>query len=438
VTGSARLGPEPSGHRPARRRTWFAAVSFVVISAIVAAACGDDDDDTTSATSAATGASTSATTAAAAGASTTAAAGASTTAGSTASTAASGVAGCGAGAVTEPSDLSNTRQPARCDKDAPAAQPLPEMTTVKFASAFKLEFMSPVLLADSLGEFEKENIKFELINLPFSDAAPQLAQGTIDAAVGGFEIALFSAGNQNLPVKAVLGNYFPPDAGDYSVPQTGLWCRRDRFADPANPSDAELATKKWASSVGKGSSAIYYSAAEIQKRLPSFDITKVDIQRIPNTDILSALQNGAIDCGILLDPFWLTVADDPAYFQAATQTPGEPLGMIAYGKSFLEDKPEVGVAFARAIIRTINTYYDGDYHNDPEVLAEIARVTDQPDTSRLTAVPSLVMDWEIRQDTTTRIQDLFIKLGVITDITTPVPEDKVVDRSFYLRAVGKE
>jgi len=47
------------------------------------------------------------------------------------------------------------------------------------------------------------------------------------------------------------------------------------------------------------------------------------------------------------------------------------------------------------------------------------------------------MDWEIRKDTTTRIQQLFIDLGVITEYTTPVPEDKVIDRTFYERAVSK-
>jgi NitT/TauT family transport system substrate-binding protein len=119
----------------------------------------------------------------------------------------------------------------------------------------------------------------------------------------------------------------------------------------------------------------------------------------------------------------------------ATNPPGEPLGMVAYGKTLLQDKPEVGVAVARAIIRTINTYYNGDYHADPTVLAEISKVTNQPLES-LTQTPSLVMDWEFREGTTTRIQELFIKLGVITEFTTPVPEETVVDRSFYERAVG--
>lgn len=54
----------------------------------------------------------------------------------------------------------------------------------------------------------------------------------------------------------------------------------------------------------------------------------------------------------------------------------------------------------------------------------------------MTQVPSLVFDWEIREGTTTDMQQLFIDAGVITQFDTPVPEDQMVDRSFYLRAVG--
>jgi NitT/TauT family transport system substrate-binding protein len=337
---------------------------------------------------------------------------------------------------TDPSDMSPDRPVARCTPGSPAPQPLAEPATVKLGSSFRLEFNSPVLLADTMGEFAKENITFEFVNLPFADSIPQLAQGELDAAIGGFELALYNAGNQGLPVKAVMGNYFPPDAGDYSVPQTGLWCRRDRFTDPADPDPAETQRLKWASSVGKGSSAVYYSVTELQNRVPDFSVDELQVDRIPAADIVTALQNGAIDCGVLLDPTWLAVADDPDYVMMATQTPGEPLGLVAFGRNLLQERPEVGEAFVRAVIRTINTYFDGDYHSDPEVMAEIAEVTGQTDTSRLTQTPSLVMDWEIRDRTTTAMQELFIELGVITDFQTPVAEEKIVDRSYYEAAVG--
>jgi NitT/TauT family transport system substrate-binding protein len=393
-----------------RSRRGLSLCVVLAAAALFATACGDDSGTTTTPT-------------------TTAATSASTT------TAASGVAGCANGA-TDPADVSLTRKVARCDKGAPAPKPLATRTKVRVASQFKLEFMSPVLLGISLGEFEKENLDVEMVSLSFADAAPQLANGSIDVAVGGFEIALFNAGANNQPIKAVLGNYYPPHAGDYTVPQTGLWCRRDSFSTPQNPNLKEIEKLKWASSVGKGSSGIYYSAAELRKKVPDLSIKNTTIDRVPSADTVTALKNKAIDCGILLDPIWTQVKDDPAFFQAATQTPGEPLGLYAYGKSLLQDKPDVGVAFARAFIRTINTYYSGDYHKDQTVMNEIAKQTGQSMTA-LTTVDSLVMDWEIRKPTTTSIQQLFIDLGVITDFKTPVDESKLVDRSFALKAVGK-
>jgi NitT/TauT family transport system substrate-binding protein len=399
-------------------RGWLGPISVLVVSVVVAAGCGGDDNE---------GPAASPTT-------NTAAAGTAAIAAKVA--AVSHVAGCEHG-WTDPDDLAVDRQVARCEKGAPAPQPLPERTTVTLSSAYRLESTSPFLLADSLGELDKENIDLEFVNLPFADAVPQLAQGTLDAAFGGFELALFNGVHQGLPIRTVLGAYFPMGAGDRTQPQTGLWCRRDAFTTPDQPRDAELQSMVWATSIGKGSPAVYYSAAQIRKAVPDFDIATVDIQRIPAADTITALRNAAVDCGVLLDPTWLELVDDPDYYLAAVFATTEPIGGIVYGKTLLEDRPDVGVAFARAIIRTINTYYAGDYHADPAVMAEIARVTNQPDPAALTAVPSLVMDWEIRRDTATRIQAIFIEIGVITDFTTPIPEDRVVDRSFTDRAVGR-
>jgi NitT/TauT family transport system substrate-binding protein len=398
-----------------QRKRWLLIASVLTAGALIAAGCGDDDDDTTSAT----------TTSAAASEATT------TTAGTQMAE------GCENGA-TDPSDMTVGRPVARCEPGYPAPQPLPEMTTINVASAFKLEFMSPLLLADAMGELEKENLKMNLISLKFSDSVPQMASGQIDVAVGGIEVALFNAGFRDQPVKAVLANYFPPDAGDYTKPQTGLWCRRDAFTTPQAPDLKEIEKLKLSSSVGAGSVSFYYTTSEIKRQgVSDFDLTGANIQAIPSAETVTALKNGGIDCGIVLDPLWLQLKDDPGYFLAASQTPGEPLGVYAFGKRLLVDNPEIGDAFARAYIRTINTYFDGDYHNDPEVMAKIAELT-QGDVSKLTQVPSLVMDWEFREGTTTRIQEYLIGVNVITDYKTPVDEDKVIDRSFYLRAVGAE
>ncbi|HEX7096333.1 MAG TPA: hypothetical protein VF183_10650 [Acidimicrobiales bacterium] len=399
-----------------QRKRRLLVVALFAVAALVAAACGDDDDtDGTTATTQPENGTTTTTGDGEGGL----------------------VEGCEEG-VTDPSDMSVGRKVARCEPGFPAPQPLPQMETVRVSSAFRLEFNSPLLLADTMGELEKENLKMEFINLPFSDAVPQMADGRIDVAVGGIEIALFNAGHNDLPVRAVLANYFPPHAGDYSVPQTGLWCRRDAFSNPDDPDLKEIEDMRLATSVGRGSVSWYYVVEEIRRQgYPDFNLSDADIQRIPSADTVAALQNNAIQCGILLDPVWTQVKDDPNYFLAATQTPGEPLGIYAYGKRLLEDRRDIGEAFARAYIRTVNTYFNGDYHQDDEVMQEIAEVTGQP-VEQLKQFDSLVMDWEFREGTFQRVQEQYIDLGVITDFSEPVPDEKIVDTSFYLKAVGAQ
>ena len=392
---------------------------------LIASACGDDGGTASESPS------------------TTKAITAATTPVTTGTAAVATVAGCEKRGYSAPSDLSDNRLVARCDVGAPAPKPLPKKADgtnekVVLSSASKLEFNSPIGLAIAYGEFAKENLDIDFQSLSLATAVPQLANGSIDVGVGGIEISLFAAASKDLAVKSVLGNYFPPKAGNYSVAQTGMWCRRDIFTTPATPNLKELETKKWGTGVGRGSAAMYYAIAEITKKVPTFNYKNVEAIAIPNADILNAVKSKNVDCGILIDPIWVPLKDDPAYVQVATQTPGEPVGVMVYGKRLLQDRKDIGDAYAWAYIRTVNTYYQGDYHKDAKVMAEIQKFTGQTDAVflPLAALDSLTMDWEIRKDTTTRIQQLFIDLGVITDFKTPVPEEKLVDRSYYERAVG--
>jgi NitT/TauT family transport system substrate-binding protein len=67
---------------------------------------------------------------------------------------------------------------------------------------------------------------------------------------------------------------------------------------------------------------------------------------------------------------------------------------------------------------------------------EIAKVVANYNIATNKQYDSLTMDWEIRRGTTTRVQELFIDIGVLT-YPKPLAEDKIVDRSFYEKAVGK-
>lgn len=347
-------------------------------------------------------------------------------------TAAAGVPGCGDQAVTDPADLSPDRPVARCEPGAPPPRPLAERQTVRFASAFRAEFMAPILLADHFGEFEKENLEFEFVELGFSDAAPQMATGDIDLAIGGAEAAFYNAVASGIDIRWILGVNIAPHADDLDVPQVGLWVRRDVFSDPEDPDLSELAGRKVASAVGPGSAINYALARALEPH--GVRITDLVFERIPSADMVQALRNGAVDGAILLDPYWVEIADDPDFLLVATLPPGENIAGVFASDALLEQRRDVALAFVRAYIRTINTYLSGDYHQDDEIVDAISQVTGIPaDVIRLT--PSIVFDWEIRSGTTDRIQEVLRELDVL-DYEGILPEDRLVDRSLYLEAVG--
>ena len=436
-----------------------AAIGAVLILTIAAASCGSDDDTksttaptsapvtTTAATATTAATETSEATATTAGSESTVAETETTSASTEDSTdeltdastddtggaAAGEVEGCGPESVTPIDDISADREPARCDAGAPAPQPLAEKYTVRFSTAFKAEFVAPILLGISEGEFEKENIDVDVQELGFSDSVPLMASGDVDIAVGGTEAALFNAINSGIDIKWALANFSPPSAGDVSIPQTGLWVRRDAFTDPDKPDLAELKGKTLASAVGNGSSIAYPIEAGLEEA--GLTLNDVTVQQIPSTDMVQALENNAVQAAWLLDPYWIAASQNPDFVLVATQPPAEPIGGLYFGPEFLKDHRDAALAFVRAYVRTVNTYLSGDYQTDADIMAALSTATDTP-VENLDATPALTFDWEIRGGTTDRMQAVFIKLGSV-GYTEPIPEDQVVDRSLYLEAVGQ-
>src|SRR5699024_783000 len=104
--------------------------------------------------------------------------------------------------------------------------------------------------------------------------------------------------------------------------------------------------------------------------------------------------------------------------------------------SLLEERPNVGLAFTRAYIRTINTYFYGDYKSDPEML-EIQADAQEVPLDKVGEIPSYVFNWDLPAGVSDAIQDMFLEVGVL-QYEEIIPEDSVVDRSFIEQAIGLE
>lgn len=194
----------------------------------------------------------------------------------------------------------------------------------------------------------------------------------------------------------------------------------------------DMAGRRMGTMIGKGSVIAYPMDTSLKKHGGGLD--KISFQQLGSADVLTALQNGGVDSAWLLDPVWRKVDGDKRYAFLGGQPVGEPLGGLLFGPTLLTEDPDAGVAFLRAYIRTVNTYFAGDYKSDPTFVTELAKLM-KIDEATLRSTPSMRMDWEIRKGTTDRLQQAYSDAGV-SEGKPPVPEEKAVDRAMYGEAVG--
>ncbi|WP_329257048.1 ABC transporter substrate-binding protein [Streptomyces sp. NBC_01478] len=332
--------------------------------------------------------------------------------------------GCGTSSWTDPADLSPTRAPARCRPLTPAPRPLTKTRKVTIATGtLSAEYVAPLEVALEKGEFKKEGLDVTLKVLPTPDALPLLAKGDIDAMWAAPEAAVMNGIEGGFDIKWVAGNFSPDPES-----KSGLWVKLKKGEAAA---DVRMAGRRMGTMIGKGSVIAY----PMEKALATHGggLDKIRYQQLGSADVLTALQNGGVDSAWLLDPVWRKVDDNPRYAFLGGQPQGEPLGGMLYGRTLLNDDVDAGVALLRAYIRTVDTYFAGDYKSDSAFVTYLAKLL-KADESVLKSTPSLTMDWEIRAGTTTRLQAAYKAAGVSKGAV--LPESRTVDRSLYEEAVG--
>jgi NitT/TauT family transport system substrate-binding protein len=390
-----RRSEQPGMRRKRRRWTTLAAVCLLV--ALVGSACGDDDSSTDA------NAGTTAPTEPAA------ASGSSTTAGS-----------------SEPQSGPGT----------PAPKPLAEKTTVKVA--IPQAGVEPFLagyLADSIGEFEKENLDVSFEVLPIPETLVLMQQGKIDVSPVGFYGGLFNTIQQGGEIKIVASvSGFPDDS------KSGLWVTKD-LADAdgkIDPCSLRGKTISFGGSAGLGATSSWWIGDFLAKCPEKLTVKDVQVSTLGGPDLLAAIQNGAVHGGFLPDPLWAD-PDQKGYAVQAVESYRKPLGGWAVSPAFLEDT-EVVDAFVRALVRTTRTYLQGDYHKDatPEVRAAIIESLGVPEATYDAGV-SLIFDPDLtpNSEPIEGVQQTWLDAGDILSYDAPLPASAIIDTSVLERVLAE-
>jgi NitT/TauT family transport system substrate-binding protein len=336
-------------------------------------------------------------------------------------------AGCGETATTDVTDLQVGRTLARCAAGAPAARPLPQTATVRVAVPERTEATAPLLLADVLGEFEAENLDVELVELEQRDAYAAMARGEIDVVVGGVDAPFFDSVRDGSGARLVLGGTVARVPSDIETPQAGLWLRADLISEDNGWDNVEGQTVLLTG--GAGSASLY--PIDLILGQEELSVNSVDYVAASSRQAADRLRSAEVGAAWLTEPAATAVADDPALTLVATLPGSESIDGTVFSARLTGAERATGLAYARAVMRTINTHLADGYGDEAvPALAEALSVSED----EVTAGPAPLFDWELRAGTTERIQDAMAAAGSI-GYERPAAEATLVDRSVYTDAV---
>lgn len=250
-------------------------------------------------------------------------------------------------------------------------RPLDETATVTLAGQnFATTSLLPLLVAERMGEFERENLDVDIQLMPFTEATLLVSQGRVDAAG-----VLVNAGPLNLiaddaPVRFVLP-YQPMYSAESDA--SGFWVRNEVVGpDGLQPDD--LRGVPIASSTGAASGTLGHFWLSILNAGGDFPVSDLEVVVLNSPDTAAGLENGSIGAGFLGPPFNAVVRDSGCCtFVAGSATP-YPLGWFLAGPSLLDDRRDVGEAVFRALARTMVVHLAPGFLDDPVVGPVVAEI----------------------------------------------------------------
>ncbi|HET9609866.1 MAG TPA: hypothetical protein VFP06_09670 [Acidimicrobiales bacterium] len=336
--------------------------------------------------------------------------------------------GCGEQAVTDPTDLSIDRTLARCEPGAPAPEPLARPATVRVALPERSESAAPLLVADALGELAAENLEVEIVEVDQGEAYRAMADGEVDMVVGGIDAPFFDAVREGFDARLVLGGPIAREPGDLTVAQPGLWLRDDLITDDDEWDNVQGQTVLVTG--GPGSAALY--PIDLTLAQNALGANAVDVTDASSESAASRLLNADVGGAWLTEPAASRMDDEDAVRLVATVPGSEAIEGTVFSPRLVGDDRDVGLAYVRAIVRTVNTHLADGY--DDEALAAVAEALDVSEDV-VAAGPAPLFDWEVRAGTTTRIQEALIEVGAVR-YERPIGERGLVDRTLAAEVVG--
>jgi len=241
------------------------------------------------------------------------------------------------------------------------APQVPEMTTVKVAY-MPLISNAPLFIAKEEGYFARQGINVEFEKVQSGAAAlPILINGNIAVSGGALTPGLYNAIAKGAHVRIVAdkGRMAPGFCNS-----SALMVRRDLYEKGTVRNVSDLKGRKIMASTEQ--------TYGISRSLDLGNLTTDDVE-ISDLDYPSgviALKNGAVDAGVLTEPFITQAFNSGAAIVLVpgnVYSPNYPLPLY-YGPAFTENNPELGRRFMVAYLQGVHQYNEGKTERNLEIL----------------------------------------------------------------------
>lgn len=244
--------------------------------------------------------------------------------------------------------------------------PTPEPALVK-VQLLPFTSFAPYFIAQEEGYYAEQNIEVEFVEIRrFEDIFPPFLQGDVDVISGSIRVGLLRAMQEGVAVRVVADKGFiDPNGCTYF----SFMAREADVQSGALDEPADLAGRR----VGfepEGSTGLY-----LTKLLEPVGLSIDDLipEFVPPTTTYEAIKNGSIDLGIMAEPS-ITLAMRGGgvvpWFPSQEVMPGFQLGMVFYGPSLLEERPDVGERFMAAYLKAVGDYLEGKTDRNLDILAK--------------------------------------------------------------------
>lgn len=290
------------------------------------------------------------------------------------------------------------------------AAPLPQNARVRVGSLRALN-EAPTVLAMSRGYFAQEGLDIELV--PFSvtaDALPPLGTGQIDIVTGGLNPAVFNAVTRGVGVKIVAsGGSTGPDNDWFGLVVRRAHLDSGRYRGPADLKGMRIAIP--------GQYAIVHYVLKVILERNGLTLADVDATPLAMADHASAVNNGAVDALMTIEPFItqaISAGGAVRVLGAQEFTPYLAGGVTLASPQFASGQSDTSVRFMKAWLRGVADYNAafGPEHRGTEDAMAILRAENIP-VNPDTQVPGFAANGRFDVDQMAALLNWYVAEGVV-------------------------